>query len=365
MIATFARPTAFERPLTERERRIIEDISRREFIIGGTALTALIAAGCGSDSDSSTETEGTEATGTRPFEHAMGTTDVPLRPQRIVSLHSTAFTWQLANLGVDSVATVYSPTADPTVYIRLVDPELADRLDAAGMVSVGESEPNIEAIAALEPDLIVGGAWQSDLYEQLSTIAPTVLLADDLRHDRFFGVEAALAELTGTTAELEAQHDAYDARVAELRERYGDRWASLRWIVIDEIDEQPDASLVGLDDSAPAFRVLRDLGAQLAPDAQALAADGPWAEVSAENLTALEADVIFVSPPWTLLQNDPATPISPTTLELLSGSTAGRHGQIFTVGLNWTNASVASFDVILDDLERFLSETGGFFTTAS
>lgn len=56
-----------------------------------------------------------------------------------------------------------------------------------------------------------------------------------------------------------------------------------------------------------------------------------------------------VSPPSTLLQDDPTTPISPGTLALLSASAAGRHDQVFTIGLNWTNASVASFDVILDD----------------
>jgi hypothetical protein len=49
---------------------------------------------------------------------------------------------------------------------------------------------------------------------------------------------------------------------------------------------------------------------------------------------------------------------------LLSASAAGRHDQVFTIGLNWTNASVASFDVILDDLERFLSKRGDeFFVT--
>ncbi len=37
------------RPLTARERRIIDDITRREFVIGGVALAGLVAAGCGGD----------------------------------------------------------------------------------------------------------------------------------------------------------------------------------------------------------------------------------------------------------------------------------------------------------------------------
>ena len=44
-----------------------------------------------------------------------------------------------------------------------------------------ESEVNLEAIAALQPDLIIGNKMRQEaIYEQLSAIAPTVF-AEDLR----------------------------------------------------------------------------------------------------------------------------------------------------------------------------------------
>jgi len=122
-------------------------------------------------------------------------------------------------LGVPSIATSSAPDEDPTVYIRLADPAAA-ALD--GVVSVDdESEIDVEEVARLRPDLIVGGDFDGDgLYERLERIAPTVVVPDDLPNGRFFGVQRFLAELTGRTAELERLHSRYDQRVAALRERY-------------------------------------------------------------------------------------------------------------------------------------------------
>ena len=42
-----------------------------------------------------------------------------------------------------------------------------------------ESEVNVEAIAALQPDLIIGNKMRQEaIYEQLSAIAPTVFAED-------------------------------------------------------------------------------------------------------------------------------------------------------------------------------------------
>jgi hypothetical protein len=47
---------------------------------------------------------------------------------------------------------------------------------------------------------------------------------------------------------------------------------------------------------------------------------------------------------------------------LLRSTVAGQADQVHRVGLAWTNANVASFGVILDDIEAALAErSGGFF----
>lgn len=350
-------PTLLTRPTID------NDLSRRD-LLAALAAAGLLTA-CAGPAPAGTDT----APATKPFTHALGTTEVPVAPQRIVALGSTFTTWQLATLGVYAIATSSASPADPTQYIRLADPAAADALDGIVSVDNGSGDLVIEQIAALAPDLIVGGDFQSDFYEELSAIAPTVLIATDLPNDRFYGVQRTLADLTGTLPELERLHDEYDARVAALRERYADRWASLEWLVLDEISGDEVVGLVNLSDDGPANRVLTDLGAPLAPAAarytdDASAARFGYVEISKELVTGLEADVVFVAPPYTDLVSDPATPISPDLLDLLGATTAARTGRIRPVGLAWTNTNVASLMTVLDDLERFLGPEPEAFLTA-
>ena len=97
----------------------------------------------------------------------MGTTDVPDAPQRIVILTNEG-TEALLHLGVIPVGAAQSWEGDPW-YDHLACP-LADT------VSLGtETGINLELLASLEPDLIIGTkVRQEKIYEQLSAIAPTV-----------------------------------------------------------------------------------------------------------------------------------------------------------------------------------------------
>lgn len=333
----------------------VTDATRREFLalLGAAGLLA----GCGGAA------EEPAAPATRRFAHAAGTTDVPTSPSRIVSLHSTAFTWQLATLGVASIGASAAPAEDPLRYIRLVDPQAAAALD--GLVSVGDSEVDLEKVAALRPDLIVGGDFQSDLYDRLSAIAPTVLLSSDLPNGRYFGVQGALADLTGTTARLAALHDAYEARVAALRDRYADRWAALDWLALDDYEPGGGAYLVNLTADTPAHRVFTDLGARLAAPARRYATGEGYVELSEELLSDLDADVMFVTPPFDVLAGDPAALPSGNLVGLVATSAAAAAGQVLPVGLAWTNTNVASLGFVLDDLERFLAaRPDGFFATS-
>jgi iron complex transport system substrate-binding protein len=334
----------------------VADGTRREFLAALAAAGLL--AGCGGDGDTGSDSD------TRRFRHAMGTTEVPVSPRRIVSLHSTALTWQLATLGVPSIATAAAPADDPTVYVRLADPAAAATLDGIVSVDGGTGELDIEQIAGLRPDLIVGTDHLADTYRQLSRIAPTVLLDAELSNDRFFGTQRALAQLTGTLPELERQHERYERRVGALRERFAGRWAALEWLVLDEITGEDVVGLVNLTDDGPAHRVLTDLGAPLARSARRYADGEPYAELSLERVSGLESDVVFVAPPYTKLTADPGTPISPRIRRLLRSTSAARSGQVLTVGLAWTNANVASLHRILDDLESFVERRpGGFLAT--
>jgi iron complex transport system substrate-binding protein len=104
----------------------------------------------------------------REITHAMGVTDVPDNPQRVVILTNEG-TEALLYLGVVPVGAAQSWSGDPW-YDHIAAP-LADTVALGTELAV-----NLEILATLEPDLILGTkVRQEAIYPQLSAIAPTVM----------------------------------------------------------------------------------------------------------------------------------------------------------------------------------------------
>jgi len=148
----------------------------------------------------------------REVSHAMGVTDVPDDPQRIVILTNEG-TEALLHLGVVPVGAAQSWAGDP--FYR----HLADKL--ADTVSLGtETAINLEVLASLEPDLIIGTLFRHEkIYEQLSAIAPTVLSATIgpqwLENYAFYG------EVVGRGDAARDNVAAFKARAADLGKAIG------------------------------------------------------------------------------------------------------------------------------------------------
>jgi iron complex transport system substrate-binding protein len=132
-------------------------------------------AGCGSDSEPSGGT-GSSAPDEGAFpakvEHKFGTTTVPSKPERIVSVGFTEHDTVLA-LGEKPIATSEWYGGQPYATWPWARDEL------------GSSKPTVlnngdgfeyEKIASLQPDLILGvnAGMQEDDYEKLSKLAPTI-----------------------------------------------------------------------------------------------------------------------------------------------------------------------------------------------
>ncbi len=153
-------------------------------------LVAVVAAGCGannaadggnaSNRQASTNDAGNGAgsgetpvadpaqeTATRVIEHAMGKTEITGTPVRVVTLYQGATDVAVA-LGVKPVGVVESWLEQP-IYTYL-------RGELDGVPIVGdETQPNMEEIAKLKPDLIIASKTRHEkIYEQLTKIAPTV-----------------------------------------------------------------------------------------------------------------------------------------------------------------------------------------------
>lgn len=145
--------------------------------------------------------------------HAMGTTEVPDNPKRVVVLTNEGTEAVLA-LGIQPVGAANSWTAEPW-YDHIKD--LMGDATAVGK----ESAVNVELIAALQPDLILGNKMRQEaIYPQLSAIAPTVF-SDRLRGD--WRVNFKLyAQALGKAEESEKLLSDFDARASDLSEKLGD-----------------------------------------------------------------------------------------------------------------------------------------------
>lgn len=169
---------------------------RRALALATTGLLALGAAGCGDDSPDSTDTPGAAFTTDAPASSPdTPTTDpAPSAPAlavatKIISLSPTATEMLFAIGAGDQVIAVDDQSTFP--------PEAAEK-----MTALSGFTPNIEAIAAYEPDLVVIGDDTQDVSGQLAALGIAVwvgLAAEDL--DDIYDQIEQLGVATGRVAE--------------------------------------------------------------------------------------------------------------------------------------------------------------------
>jgi len=150
--------------------------------------------------------------GLRLFDHEYLATDpvcIPEDPQRIIAIDESVMADFIA-LGIQPVGVHDWGNRDFTAY-----------LDTPSVASVGTPEgPNLEAILALDPDLIVGRAqdmewYADDFLENLQRIAPVVLSSnDDTNWESDFLLRGAVVNREELAQQL---LDAYEDRLAEFR----------------------------------------------------------------------------------------------------------------------------------------------------
>ncbi|MEM9979793.1 MAG: ABC transporter substrate-binding protein, partial [Cyanobacteria bacterium P01_D01_bin.2] len=141
---------------------------------------------------------------TRPVEHVMGTSQVPIAPKRIVVLDTTPLDAALA-LGIDPVGTI--SYGMPPGYLG----EQASDIEIIGQFN----QPNLEAIFKLKPDLILGAKSISEkLYPKLSRIAPTVFIEGASRSWDWKNNFRIYADALNRTEQAEQLITDYDQQLA-------------------------------------------------------------------------------------------------------------------------------------------------------
>lgn len=243
----------------------------------------LLVAGCGADTGDGAAADDTgPAAENRTVQHALGETVVEGTPERVVVLDTGELDAVLA-LGLTPVGSVRTDVSDALpAYIEDAG------VDPADIANVGTiAEPDLEAVAALEPDLILSNAVRhTEIYDLLSQIAPTVFaesIGESWQESLLLDAEAL--GLTEQVEELLAQHD---ARAAEVGALFGDpagtQVSIVRFLDGSAVRLYGEGSFIGA--------VLADVGFSR-PELQRTGET--FVELSLEEISRADGDLVFYS----------------------------------------------------------------------
>jgi iron complex transport system substrate-binding protein len=207
------------------------------------------------------------------------------RPQRIVSLDDADLTVPLLELGVVPIASQGRLGRGGHHFLRSGMTLAGQDFDNTGMTFLGMQPVDVEAVAALKPDLILTFKGRPTPPEQLQAIAPTVVIDDIAR-----GPDAIydfLAELTGRQAALDLLKRRYNAQIAQLQLMAGDKPP-----VISVISATGDRKLSVERSYGSIGLVARDAGFAT-PELTKTIGENSGAVFSPEALPEFDADIVF------------------------------------------------------------------------
>ncbi|CAG7629936.1 ABC transporter substrate-binding protein [Actinacidiphila bryophytorum] len=225
----------------------------------------------------------------RTVTHAMGTTVIKTRPTRVVVLDVGELD-NVVSLGVKPVG--YAPSEG--------SPELPSYLkkDGGQPKSVGTiNSLNLEAIAGLHPDLILGSQLRAaPQYAALSKIAPTVFsIRPGFTWKQNYLLNAAALD---KTAEAKAKLADYDTRIKALDAKLDGRFGAHK-PVVSMVRYMQDGKTRLYGNASFIGTILKDAGI---PRPKIQDIDDLAVEISAENIDKADGDYIFTG-----VYGDPGT----------------------------------------------------------
>ena len=200
-------------------------------------------------------------------------------PSRVVALEYS-FVDALAQVGVSPVG-----VADDNKVDRIL-PQVREKI--AAWQSVGtRSQPSLEVIASLKPDLIIADpSRHTAVFEELKKIAPTVMF--DSRHESYQeNLETAqkIGDLVGKSSEMKAKINEHNDYIANIAKNLGvqGKKASFGTSREDKFNIQNDNGYVG--------SFLTTLG--FAPTK--LKSDQAFVEINLEQLVMEKPEYLFIA----------------------------------------------------------------------
>lgn len=274
--------------------------SRRVLI--GRATAGVIAAGAGATLLPSLAQAARRSTSVPPtappsmptaafpvtIDHFIGTTTVETEPTRVLALTDFADLDNVVALGVTPVAFGFTDAWETGLTPWQLDAGIGE-LEQFAII---EGSPSVEAVASYEPDLIVAMPYAEPIYDDLTLLAPTVVLSwSETWRDALALVGAAVgrteqadalrADVEMAIADAAAEIAAAVADVASLKVMVGSMYGEIVYVQGDE---------------SPVTQLLRELGLTVVAGPEPV-----LTELSLETLDLLEEADVLLS-----LATDPA-----------------------------------------------------------
>lgn len=315
------------------------NLSRRFFLLMGGS--ALIASACTGGTQSHDQSLASESKNVKQVTHAFGETEVPATPSRVIVWGYTTIEAVVAH-GVQPIG-VPDGIANEMVHLSL---------DEEAVVEIGNpGQPNLEAMAALKPDLILTSRYRvHDAYPLLAQIAPTVVLDIDSNAE-WKELTRLCGDVLGKSTETERLAAAYEAKLQRVKAQ------------LSQQATQPQVSVVSLfpgrigtlGTETFAGSVLADAGVARPPNQSQ--AQGPQ-DLSLEALDQLDGDVIFIVGLQGSTEAATAARAERDRVQahpLWAQLKAVQANQAYEIGPYWMIGSYIAANLILDDLLTYMS----------
>ncbi|MDM9379469.1 iron-siderophore ABC transporter substrate-binding protein [Chlorogloeopsis sp. ULAP01] len=283
---------------------------------------------------------------TRTVSNTLGEVEVPLKPQRVVVLEENIVLDSVLALGIKPVGVVDCRECEEK--FRGIPNDLLADVPVVGNIG---TQPSLEKILSLKPDLILGLTWLKSSYELLSSIAPTVLI-DFTTMYNFKERLRYVAQVLGKSDRAEELLNQYQNRIQKLREQLGEKLAT-KTISVIHLVGAADIFYSYKPDFITYGQILSDVGLQLIQKNQKQIE----LTLSIEVLPEYDADILFIMTEHLSQDFKSANPDFLSFLQkpIWSKLKAVQNQQVYKV--NWTVGGAMGANRIIDDLYKYLVKT--------
>jgi iron complex transport system substrate-binding protein len=282
--------------------------------------------------------------------------EIPAKPERIVST-SVTLTGTLLSVDAPVVASggaKVGPTSDDKGFFT----QWADEADEQGVESLWQLEPDLQKVAAQDPDLIIVSARGADTateqYDELTKIGVPVVVLD--YSDKTWGeTTTEVGDITGHETEAADAIQSYEDRVAEVKENIEEPEQPVNVVLPAQ-----EGNLNFMTAQSAQGQIIKDLGWELSvPGDDVARTDGDYAgRTDVRQVTGENADKALVGKTVLGINVDGTEPVIDKlkAIPTLANTYAVTHDRVFELGASAFRIDYFSAMEILDQIEEYFAK---------